>query len=156
MLPTVSIHWEVWSTPVSEPFIADTDFERAMSFLESKKQVNGIPYELLARGEPVLIFPEGTRSRTGELQDFKAGLGLMAWELKAPIVPAYICGAYRALPAGRFLPRPHRLKVTFGSPISMAEYSAEDPETPQLGLYHQITEEVRSRIQEMAGKPGSS
>ena len=71
---------------------------------------------------------------------------------------AEIFGDYReaALPAGRFLPRPHRLKVTFGSPISMAEYSAEDPETPQLGLYHQITEEVRSRIQEMAGKPGSS
>ena len=105
---------------------------------------------LLERGEPVLIFPEGTRSRTGELQDFKAGLGLMAWELKVPIVPTYIDGAYRALPAGRFLPRPHRLRVTFGSPMNMAEYSAEDPDGPQLDLYHQITEKVRSRIEEMA------
>ena len=110
---------------------------------------------LLERGEPVLIFPEGTRSRTGELQDFKAGLGLMAWELKVPIVPTYISGAYCALPAGRFLPRPHRLRVTFGSPIGMADYSAEDPGGPQLDLYHQITEEARSRIQEMANAAGS-
>ena len=110
---------------------------------------------LLERGEAILIFPEGTRSRTGELQDFKAGLGLMAWELKVPIVPTYISGAYRALPAGRFLPRPHRLKVTFGSPINMAEYSAEDSDGPQLDLYHRITEGVRSRIQEMASTPGS-
>ena len=55
VLPMVSIHWEVWSMPVSEPFIPDADFERAMSFLESKKQVNGIPYELSPRGEPVRI-----------------------------------------------------------------------------------------------------
>ena len=80
----------------------------------------------------------------------------MAWELKTPIVPTYISGAYRALPAGRFLPRPHRLKVTFGSPIRMEEYSAEDPEVPQLDLYHQITGAVRGRIQEMADKSGST
>jgi len=42
---------------------------------------------ILKSGEPVLIFPEGTRSRTGKLQDFKPGIGLVAWESKAPILP---------------------------------------------------------------------
>ena len=111
---------------------------------------------LLERGAPVLIFPEGTRSRTGELQDFKAGLGLMAWELKAPIVPAYIRGAYQALPAGRFLPRPRRLEVTFGSPIDMGDYSVADSAGPQLDLYHQIAEDARDRIRYLAAETAGS
>ena len=45
-------------------------------------------------GEPVLIFPEATRSRTGRMQAFKPGLGLLAFESSVPIVPAYIHGTY--------------------------------------------------------------
>ena len=53
------IHWEIMSTSLTEPFLPETNFERAMSFLESKTQGNGIPYELLPKGEPVQI--EATR-----------------------------------------------------------------------------------------------
>jgi len=72
---------------------------------------------ILASGEPVLIFPEATRSRSGKLQAFKPGLGLLALEAGVPIVPAYIHGTYAALPAGRLLPRRSRLTVRFGEPI---------------------------------------
>ncbi|MEJ2077318.1 MAG: AMP-binding protein [Acidobacteriota bacterium] len=47
---------------------------------------------ILSQGEPVLIFPEGTRSRSGKLQEFKPGVGLIAWEYQTPIVPTAMYG----------------------------------------------------------------
>ena len=60
---------------------------------------------ILSDGESVLIFPEGTRSRTGQLQEFKPGVGLIAQELGVPVVPAYIQGTHQAMPVGKALPR---------------------------------------------------
>ena len=51
---------------------------------------------ILTSGESVLIFPEGSRSRSGEIQPFKAGLGLLAWELRVPIIPVHIDGTHEA------------------------------------------------------------
>ena len=52
----------------------------------------------LARGMPVLIFPEGTRTRTGELQEFKDGAFLLAVEMGCPIVPVAVHGTRDSLP----------------------------------------------------------
>ena len=49
------IHWEFMWTPLSEPFRPDTDFDRAMDFLEKKKLETGVTYGLLPKGEPVLL-----------------------------------------------------------------------------------------------------
>ena len=100
---------------------------------------------ILQEGEPVLIFPEGTRSRTGELRSFKPGLGLIARELRVPIVPTHIEGAYRALPAGRLLPRPGRLAVTFGEPIRTEQYFADRAES-RVHLYRKIAGDVREQV----------
>jgi 1-acyl-sn-glycerol-3-phosphate acyltransferase len=78
--------------------------------------------QLLAPRCPILIFPEGTRSRSGELQPFQPGIGLMALRLQVPIVPVYIDGAYQALPKGKLFPRSHPIRVTFGKPI---EFTAD-------------------------------
>jgi long-chain acyl-CoA synthetase len=75
----------------------------------------------------ILIFPEGTRSATGEIGTFKAGAGLLAVELGVPVVPVRLTGVRELLPKGRFLPRRGRIKVRFG-PALRFEHGMPYPE----------------------------
>jgi 1-acyl-sn-glycerol-3-phosphate acyltransferase len=68
----------------------------------------------------LILYPEGTRSGSGEVQTFKKGAGLFAVELGVPVVPAYIEGAHKTLAKGNFLPRPGTVTVRFGEPIRFA------------------------------------
>jgi 1-acyl-sn-glycerol-3-phosphate acyltransferase len=74
----------------------------------------------LRRGEIVLLFPEGTRSRDGELQPLKPGFSALAQRADVPIVVLGIDGTYAALPRDAKLPRPARLALRFAPPISPA------------------------------------
>lgn len=65
----------------------------------------------------LILYPEGTRSSSGEIQTFKKGAGLFAVELGVPVVPAYIDGAHRILTKGEVMPRPGSVTVRFGEPI---------------------------------------
>jgi long-chain acyl-CoA synthetase len=78
---------------------------------------------LADQGWSTLIYPEGTRSTTGELLPFKLGVGLLAAELHVPVVPVAVFGGRDVLPKGCFLPRPGPLWVRFGAPIRIAEGS---------------------------------
>lgn len=82
--------------------------------------------EALRTGDSFLIFPEGTRSRSGELLPFKKGGFVMALKAQAPIVPVAIRGARDAMRKGSMLIRPVRITVTFGAPIETAGLSIED------------------------------
>jgi len=73
---------------------------------------------MLGEGKAVLMFPEGTRSRDGELQEARAGIGMIAAKANVPIVPMRIFGTDRALPKGASLPRPARVEITFGEPFT--------------------------------------
>jgi 1-acyl-sn-glycerol-3-phosphate acyltransferase len=73
--------------------------------------------DLLATGWNVVLFPEGTRSRSGEMLPFKAGIGLVAVRTGRPVVPARIRGTHVVLPPGAWLPRRHPVTVTFGLPL---------------------------------------
>ncbi len=77
--------------------------------------------EALERGEVVLVFPEGTRTRDGEIGVFKPGLALVARRAKVPIIPAAIEGAYQAWPRDAALPRPGTIHVHYGKPLSYEE-----------------------------------
>jgi len=72
---------------------------------------------LLDDGWSVLIFPEGTRSATGEMGEFKSGTGLLAVELGVPVVPIKLNGLHRVLPKGRTIPRPSKIEVKIGEPM---------------------------------------
>lgn len=67
-----------------------------------------------------ILFPEGARSRTGEMVPFKPGVGMLLAGTEIPVVPCHLRGAFEALPAGRSLPNRHPLTVTVGSPQTFA------------------------------------
>jgi len=62
-------------------------------------------FSILRNGQRLLMFPEGTRSRDGELQEAQAGIGLIACKTRVPIVPVRVFGASELLPRGASLPR---------------------------------------------------
>jgi len=77
--------------------------------------------EHLAHRWSVIIFPEGTLSRTGNIGTFKKGAAILAIDAGVPIVPAYIDGLYEVFPRFRRIPRRHPASIKFGrSAVSAA------------------------------------
>ncbi|MDD5382644.1 MAG: lysophospholipid acyltransferase family protein [Candidatus Margulisbacteria bacterium] len=95
--------------------------------------------EIVGSGESVLIFPEGTRTRTGELGKFKRGSLLAALKSGAPIVPVAISGSYNIMRRGSWTFSPCPVKLSIGKPIQIK--SEED--------YDNKVEEVRASIARM-------
>jgi long-chain acyl-CoA synthetase len=126
--------------------------ERGEISLLGLRQVSRI----LAQGEPVLIFPEGTRSRTGELQEFKPGVGLVAWEQKTPIVPAFISGTYEALRPGKVMPTRQKICVAFSRPIHMRTYEGLGEELSLDEIYRRITTDLQALIVDLSEKQTAS
>lgn len=122
-------------------------FDRHANFLQGLR----ISQEVLKQDECLLIYPEGTRSVTGELQPFKPGLGLLAYESGSPIIPAYIDGTYHALPKGKNLPRKSRIQVIFGKPIVPSSGHEVGEMDAASGLEHEtyrkLADAVRSEIE---------
>jgi len=72
---------------------------------------------VLRKNKILCVFPEGSRSRDGSIKEFKKGVGIIAKELKLPVVPVAIQGTYEMLPTGKKFPWPARVTVTFGKPL---------------------------------------
>lgn len=72
---------------------------------------------ILGRGKVIGIFPEGSRSGDGNLGMGKLGSAYLAAKSNVPIVPAYIFGAFEAMPSRCWFPKPARIRVAFGRPI---------------------------------------
>ena len=73
--------------------------------------------ELIENGWNLLLYPEGTRSRTGNMAKFKAGVGVLARFTQRPVVPIHVSGGRAILPCGATIPRPGRLTVRYGKPV---------------------------------------
>jgi 1-acyl-sn-glycerol-3-phosphate acyltransferase len=82
--------------------------------------------EALREGNSFLIFPEGTRSRTGELLPFKKGGFIMAIRGEAAVVPVAIAGTRAAMRKGSLIIRPVPVTVSFGPPIATAGLTLDD------------------------------
>ncbi len=92
--------------------------------------------EVLKQKKNLIIFPEGTRSKTGNLGDFKKTFAILSRELNVPVVPVMIKGAYEALPTGSKFPRPwKKIRVEF-----------LDPVYPGLHTYESLTDYVKKNI----------
>lgn len=73
--------------------------------------------ELIERGWSVVIFPEGTRSRSGDVQQFRHGVAMLALQTNVPVVPIYADGLRNVMPKGERVPRPAAVSVRIGAPV---------------------------------------
>lgn len=64
-----------------------------------------------------VLFPEGTRSRDGQLQKFRAGIGMLIAETNVPVIPCYLTGTFAALPPYRTLPHPAKITMHVHEPL---------------------------------------
>lgn len=77
-----------------------------------------VAIEALNRGEMVCVFPEGSRSRDGELQPFKRGVTVLLKRSACPVIPVAIDGAHDVWPRARKFPKlTGRIRIRFGAPI---------------------------------------
>ena len=102
--------------------------------------LNGIKESLrrMKRGEMVLIFPEGTRTRDGTVGTFRPGFTVLAARSNAWILPVAIEGAYAAWPRSQKLPSLGTIHVHYGEPIS--------PEKVAAGDERELVAEVERRV----------
>jgi 1-acyl-sn-glycerol-3-phosphate acyltransferase len=84
---------------------------------------SGTAKQLLRRGIPLLVFPEGTRSRDGQIGRYKAGAAAFSSSLDLPLLPVALSGTYEALPRGGswFIKGRPPIRVEFGEPMHALE-----------------------------------
>ena len=126
-------------------------FERYGDFKDSLRTVRSF----LGAGRPLLIFPEGTRSLSGQLQPFKTGVGLLALELDVPIVPVHIQGTYEAFPKGSRKPSRGAVSLLFGEPMQMAAYRERLEDLSRYEVYREVVEALRREIERLSGENGN-
>lgn len=89
--------------------------------------------QLLANpGNILIVFPEGTRSDSGALHEFKPGVGLVVAGTDVPVVPCYLDGTYAAWPKGVSVPRPRAIRLTIGTPRRYAHLPPGKPSAVQI------------------------
>jgi len=77
--------------------------------------------DVIGRGKTVLVFPEGTRTTTGEVQEFKPLVGHLALHHGVDILPIYLGGTYEAMPKGAPLPIKREIVARIGLPLAIAD-----------------------------------
>jgi len=103
----------------------------------------------LKAGKPVVIFPEGTRSQDGHLNEGKPGIGVIVAETQCSVIPAYISGSYQVLPMGSVRLRLHPIAIHFGEPLVFSSPVSERSRE----FYDYVSSTVMTRIAELGRVP---
>ncbi len=96
----------------------------------------------LQQGGRLMIFPEGGRTRTGQVMPFKPGVIRLAMEAHVPIIPVTIVGGYEAFNAHHLLPRPRKVKIIYHPPISLPACNGKEE------LKHSLSDQA-ARLQSL-------
>lgn len=102
---------------IGHVYIDRSDLSAARAALDNAK-------EKITGGTSIFFFPEGTRSRNGNLLPFKKGAFKMALDLKLPVLPVSIAGTHGILPPGTMRLKPGRVKLIVHPPVETAGYDA--------------------------------
>ena len=98
---------------------------------------------VLREGGCTIVFPEGTRSRDGNLQPAKPGAGFIIAKTLAPVVPMRIFGAFDAFPRGAKFPRMTPVSIVVGEPLRFGK--ADLSGDPRL-VFQRLSERVMEKI----------
>jgi 1-acyl-sn-glycerol-3-phosphate acyltransferase len=103
----------------------------------------------LLAGGAIILFPEGTRSRDGNLQPARSGIGLTVIKSTAVVVPVRVFGTYDAYGRHLKFPRPHRVVVKYGRPMNFEKLRMEAKRCPKARLkeiYQEVADEIMAVI----------
>lgn len=137
----------------AEDYFFNTRFKRflfgkVLDTIAFDRQADGIRGlrrcgDALSRGDGLLMYPEGTRSVTGEMQPFKIGIAVLACERQVPVVPVFIDRTYELFRKGSRVVRPGVVHVTFGQPIQPPPLNDDsDP----YEAFRMLTEQVEGAV----------
>jgi 1-acyl-sn-glycerol-3-phosphate acyltransferase len=101
------------------------------------------PLSLLKRGWSIVIYPEGGRSKSGQIARFKAGPAIMAMQARVPVIPIYIEGLRNVMPKGQRTPQPAAVNARVGKPVSLDGVTSVSDATAML----------ENAMRELAGMP---
>lgn len=101
---------------------------------------------LAADGNVVILFPEGTRSTTGEIGTFKGGVGQLVAGSDVAVVPCHLDNAHRAWPKGKWLPRPRKLRLTIGEPMRFGHLARNRQNVAR------VASELETAVRQLAGE----
>jgi 1-acyl-sn-glycerol-3-phosphate acyltransferase len=103
--------------------------------------------DCLERGEPVVMFPEGTRRSGPVVEEMFEGVAFVAARNGVPIIPVGIGGSERAMPKGAKFIRPVRVHLIVGTPLA-PDWSLEQGRPPRR-VVHQLSEQLRTELQQL-------
>jgi 1-acyl-sn-glycerol-3-phosphate acyltransferase len=109
----------------------------------------------LLAGGGIILFPEGTRTRDGNLQPARSGIGLVVIKSAAPVVPVRVFGTYAAYGRHIKFPRPKRIAVKYGQPMNFEKLRAEAKDCSKARLkeiYQKIADEIMAAIAKLEPK----
>jgi 1-acyl-sn-glycerol-3-phosphate acyltransferase len=104
--------------------------------------------DLLRSGELFGFYPEGTRSPDGRLYRGRSGIGWLALNSGAPVIPVAMVGTRKMLPPGAWLPRPGRVEIRIGKPMEFGHLAGEPPARAR----RIVADEVMRAIRELSGQ----
>ncbi|HZL79466.1 MAG TPA: lysophospholipid acyltransferase family protein [Candidatus Limnocylindrales bacterium] len=103
----------------------------------------------LLAGGGIILFPEGTRTRDGNLQPARSGIGLTVIKSAAPVVPVRVFGTFAAYGRNHKFPRPKKVAVKYGAPMNFEKLRAEAKvcSKPRLKeIYQEVADEIMAAI----------
>ena len=104
--------------------------------------------DLLRAGELFGFYPEGTRSPDGRLYRGRSGIGYLALNSGAPVIPVAMMGTRKMLPPGAPLPRPTKVEIRIGKPLEFGHLAGEPPARARRF----VADEVMQAIRELSGQ----
>ena len=102
--------------------------------------------KVLKNNQIIGLYPEGTRTQDGELQEAKGGIGFLIAKAKAPVVPTFIDGNFNAFPRGASCPKPTKITVYFGEAIHPEEL---EQWSGSKDGFQKIGDHVMSKIEDL-------